>query len=160
MDDSWYFAYGSNLDPSRKEVRTGQLREARVARLDGYDIAFNKRGGVGRSYANIVRHDANTVWGVVYRCSPEALASLDKYEGVDGGHYRRAIVRVRCNDGDDVRAVAYIAGESFIDDSCSPSGWYLSRVLSGARHHGLPEDYVRRIQVAARRSKTRDRSSE
>jgi gamma-glutamylcyclotransferase (GGCT)/AIG2-like uncharacterized protein YtfP len=153
VTDSWYFAYGSNLDPDRKVYRTGQIREARVARLDGYDFAFNKRGDSGTGYANIVRQDAKTVWGVVYRCNPKALATLDRYEGVQSGHYRRTVVRVRCKRGGEVDAVTYIAGESFIDDSLVPSDDYLELVIRGARHHGLPDEYIRRIERAARPGK-------
>ena len=54
-DPVWYFAYGSNLDRDQKEARTGAIREARVARLRGYRLAFNKRASkAGRLYANIV----------------------------------------------------------------------------------------------------------
>ena len=46
-DDVWYFAYGSNLDPTRKERRTGQIREElddkpKRVRLQNYCFAFNK----------------------------------------------------------------------------------------------------------------------
>lgn len=55
MSDHWYFAYGSNLSTEQKERRTGFIREARCARLDGYHIAFNKRGNDGTGKANMIR---------------------------------------------------------------------------------------------------------
>jgi hypothetical protein len=61
VSDQWYFAYGSNLSSEQKECRTGTIREARRARLDGYRIAFNKRGGDGTGKANIVLHPAGAV---------------------------------------------------------------------------------------------------
>jgi len=155
VTDSWYFAYGSNLDSGQKERRTGPTREARIARLKGYDIAFNKRTNSGTGAANIVRRKAETVWGVVFRCSPETLVKMDGYERTEGGDYRRATVRVRCESGDEIDAVTYIAGESFVSDSLIPSDKYLQTVLRGARHYGLPEEYIRKIErVALRGQKT------
>ena len=45
MVDYWHFAYGSNLDPTRKEDRTGLIRKdepPKRARLPNYRFAFNK----------------------------------------------------------------------------------------------------------------------
>jgi len=149
VTDTWYFAYGSNLDPTRKELRTGIIREAKVACLHGYDFAFNKRSRSRTGCANIVQRGDTTVWGVIYRCSPSALKKLDGYEGVDGGDYSRVTIRVQCRSGEEVDAVTYIAGDSFVDGTVKPSAEYLQMVLRGARHHGLPDAYVRRIERAA-----------
>jgi gamma-glutamylcyclotransferase len=155
VTDSWYFAYGSNLDPKRKENRTGPIREARVAVLDGYDIVFNKRGKDGSGKANIVPRKAETVWGIAFRCSPGALSDLDKCEGIDGGDYQRAIVRVRCESGEEVDAVTYIAGASFVGTSLIPSDDYVQMILRGARHYRLPENHIRKIERAANRGQER-----
>ena len=149
MSDHWYFAYGSNLSTEQKENRTGSIREARRARLYRYRIAFNKRGSDGTGKANIVPDPNRTVWGVVYRCSSDALREMDRYEGVAGGHYARKTVRVRTEAGDELDAITYIAGEEFVDDLCIPSKQYLETILQGARHHGLPEDYIHEIQSVA-----------
>jgi gamma-glutamylcyclotransferase (GGCT)/AIG2-like uncharacterized protein YtfP len=149
VTDRWYFAYGSNLSAEQKELRTGTIREVRVARLDGHRIAFNKRGIDGTGKANIVQDAAGTVWGVIYRCSAAALDDMDVNEGVAGGHYLRTDVRVRCESGDRMDAVAYIAGDTFVDDSLAPSGQYLDTILRGARQHHLPEDHIREIKRAA-----------
>lgn len=150
MSDHWYFAYGSNLSTDQKERRTGAIREARRARLDGYRVAFNKRSNDGTGKANIVRAAARTVWGVVYRCSAEALRDMDRMEGVAYGHYIRRQIRVRVDTGEEMDAVTYIAGDSFVDDSCAPSQEYLQTMLQGARSHGIPEEYVREIERTAR----------
>jgi cation transport regulator ChaC len=149
MSDHWYFAYGSNLSTEQKESRTGPIIEARRARLDGYRIAFNKRGKDGTGKANIVGDPDGTVWGVVYRCSPAALDKMDTHEGVAGGHYARTQVRVRVDAGDELDAVTYIAGDSFVDNTLAPSKKYLETVLQGARDHDLPHDYVREVERAA-----------
>ena len=149
VSDHWYFAYGSNLATDQKEHRTGRIREAKRARLDGHRIAFNKRGRDGTGKANIVPDSDRTVWGVVYRISSEALDKMDKHEGVAGGHYSRNAVRVRCESGDETAAVTYVAGHAFLDDSLTPAPNYLQNILRGARDHNLPEAYIREIEEAA-----------
>ncbi len=146
----WYFAYGSNLDTAKMVNRTGPIREARRARLAGYRLAFNKKSLDGTGKANIVSDPAGTVWGVVYLTAPEALSILDKYEGVAGGHYQRKAVHVRVDDNGEIEAVTYVAGSAFVDDSLSPSCDYLQTILSGAREHKLPDEYILSISRLAK----------
>ena len=151
-EDTWYFAYGSNLSMDRKEKRTGCIREARVAHLPGYRLAFNKQGENGEVYANIMPADGDEVWGVIYRCNPEAMAKLDHCEGVDSGHYTREQVTAITRSGDAVPAETYIAGEGHLCEEGRPSDRYLNCILSGAKEHGLPADYIRRVEAIARPS--------
>jgi len=148
VNDQWYFAYGSNLAMDHKEDRTGSIREVRRARLGGYRIAFNKSGSDGTGKANIVPDKTRAVWGVVYRCSTATLDQMDKYEGVSAGHYHRRHVRVQCGSADEVDAVTYVAGNSFVDDSLVPGPEYLAKILKGARSYSLPEEYIHEIQKA------------
>lgn len=151
MSDFWYFAYGSNLATDQMVQRTGDIREARRARLLGYRLAFNKRGRDGSGKANIVPDPTGIVWGVVYRCSGEALEKMDRWEGVPSGHYVRKIVRVQLDNGDELEAVTYVAGPRFVDDALIPAPEYLEKILRGARHHHLPPDYIRNLQAQANR---------
>jgi cation transport regulator ChaC len=148
--DIFYFAYGSNMDVDRKQDRTGRIREARRARLRRYRLAFNKRAQGGGVYANIVHSDSDDVSGVVYRCDPHAMEALDSYEGVDAGHYQRAPVSILLDNGSSVEAETYVAGERFLCPEGSPPRDYLERMLRGARHHGLPDAYIRRVESARR----------
>jgi len=157
MNDQWYFAYGSNLARDQKVNRTGPVREERRARLDGYRLAFNKRGTDGTGKANIVPDEGGTVWGVVYRCSPSALNDMDGHEGVSGGHYVRKTVRVRADGGEELDAVTYVAGSAYIHDSLTPSSEYLKTILRGAREHDLPDEYVRDLEAFGRHSNAGDK---
>jgi gamma-glutamylcyclotransferase len=148
--DQWYFAYGSNLFINQKEKRTGCIRQAVRSRLIGYRFAFNKRGGSGQICANIVPDETAEVWGVVYLCNPEAIRGMDHYEGVASGHYDRIPVTVTMDTGEAAEAITYIAGQDFICEPGTPSDEYLAKIISGARHHALPEDYVRMIQALAK----------
>jgi cation transport regulator ChaC len=148
-DDRWYFAYGSNLSVDQKELRTGRIRQAVRCRLPGYRFDFNKRGEHGQVYANIVVDGTSEVWGVAYLCSPAAMREMDKCEGVAAGHYERLPVEVILESGQRIEAIAYIAGAAFVCQPRAPSDDYLERIISGARHHGLPADYVERIEMLA-----------
>ena len=148
--DQWYFAYGSNLFVDQKEGRTGRIREAIRSHLSGYRFVFNKRGGGGQVYANIVPDDSTEVWGVVYLCDPEAIHGMDRYEGVASGHYERILVKVDQVSGQTVEAITYVAGEDFICEPGKPSAEYLGKIISGARHHALPQQYIRMIEALAK----------
>jgi cation transport regulator ChaC len=93
-----------------------------------------------------VPHFGDEVWGVLYRCTPEALDKMDCYEGVAAGHYRRSRVTVEVEDGQRTDAVTYVAGETFVCPEGRPSASYLERIVRGARDYGLPDTYVWRIE--------------
>jgi gamma-glutamylcyclotransferase len=152
--DTWYFAYGSNLDPSRKKQRTGKIREAIRCRLLGWRFAFNKRCDDGSVYANIVPDANKEVWGVIYRCTPQALAQMDVFEGVRTGHYSRCAIKVVIDEGNEVEAVAYVAKPAFVQCDGVPTQDYLACILAGARYHNLPEEYVSWIESTGTQPRT------
>lgn len=146
MTDSWYFAYGSNLSVEQMQQRIGKTAASKRAELIGYRLAFNKRGGDGTGKANIVEEPKATVWGVAYRCGPDELRQMDRYEGVRDGHYFRKELRVRCDDGEMLVVIAYVAGAKYVEDSLGPSADYLDTIVRGARKHQLPADYLRQLE--------------
>jgi gamma-glutamylcyclotransferase (GGCT)/AIG2-like uncharacterized protein YtfP len=148
MSDTWYFAYGSNLSVDRKMARTGAIRKAVRCRLPAYRIAFNKRPDLDvGAYANIIPDASEAVWGVAYLCDEDAVAELDGYEGVSGGHYRHEIVEVVTDTGEVLRALAYTAGDDRLCEERRPTSTYLQRILEGARYHQLPEDYIELLEA-------------
>lgn len=149
MGHFWYFAYGSNLDPDQIAERTRHAGETKLCWVEGYGIKFNKRSMDGTSKANITPRAGGNVWGVLYQCNEQFLSEMDMCEGVPGGHYVRMHLLVQCTGERDVKATTYVAGQSFIADSLRPSDVYLDTILRGARHHGLPADYISEIEKAA-----------
>jgi len=145
--DLWYFAYGSNLDVERKEDRTGSIREAHIARLSGYRLAFNKRGANGEIYANLLPNPTEEVYGVIYRCTPEALVELDYHEGVSSEHDRQETIQVKTLAGQTLHAIAYVANPQYIIPGSPPSDEYLGHILRGARSHGLTSSVIRAIET-------------
>ena len=139
----WYFAYASNMNRTQVEQRAGAAAEEKVARLDNYELNFDKvtRGGTGS--ANIVPAEGQTVWGVLYRLSEAQLRTLDRFEGVPE-HYRRSEVNVIDAEGNKVGAQVYLARK--IRKGLKPDRHYLARILQGAEEHGLPADYVAQLR--------------
>jgi AIG2-like family len=74
---------------------------------------------------------------------------MDGYEGVASGHYERIQVVVEKDTGETAQAITYIAGEDFVCEPGKPSDEYLGKIVSGARHHALPEEYIRMIEDLA-----------
>jgi cation transport regulator ChaC len=153
--DAWYFAYGSNLSTGRKQERTGLIRSARKAKLKGYRLAFNKDGGAGGVYANILPVTDGEVWGGLYLCDVAAMAELDRREGVMGGHYERRSVTVSLDSGEEIEAVTYIAGERYIVQEGKPTDDYLAFIIEGAKDHKLPSEYIERIGKLAEQTRER-----
>jgi gamma-glutamylcyclotransferase len=153
-DDSWYFAYGSNLSIDQKQLRTARIRQAIRAQLPGFRFAFNKRGTNGEVYANILPEPGQSVWGVIYLCSPAAMRDMDRHEGVSGRHYERLKVQVVTDQRDCVEAVAYVACAEYLCPNGVPSGAYVARIVNGARQHQLPDEYICQLERLSRQSPT------
>jgi len=149
-----YFAYGSNLDPQQMTRRCPGATVVGVAELKDHRLTFpltsHDWGGGVASVS--VAHGAS-VWGVVYELTAEDLASLDGYEhyvGPANQHnlYDRETVSVQLVRADDgsfprrLHAWIYLARSA---NPAPPSRRYMEAVLSGARHHRLPAEYVTRL---------------
>jgi gamma-glutamylcyclotransferase (GGCT)/AIG2-like uncharacterized protein YtfP len=78
------------------------------------------------------------VWGAIWNVSDSDLASLDRYEGVAGGLYRREFVTVMAQN-QPVELLLYI--ENY-EDHGSPRPDYLDRIIAGARWFDLPQAWI------------------
>ncbi|CAN5889275.1 gamma-glutamylcyclotransferase [soil metagenome] len=146
---TWYFAYGSNMNAQR--LFEERLKPERVAageriagRLDGWQLAFNKRARtpLGAGAGNIVLAPGGVVHGTLNLLEPKGFDVLDRYEGVAGGHYERRIVPViRGDTGASVEAITYVA--LLTGEALRPTRSYLSQLLAG--RDLLPTDYYRRL---------------
>jgi hypothetical protein len=56
---------------------------------------------------------------------------------------------VEGDSGERIEATTYIAGEDFVGEPGTPSDKHVGRIISGARHHGLPEEYIEMIEELA-----------
>ena len=143
---AWYFAYGSNMNRAQMRSRAGQILEEQPARLENYEMLFNKKARGGSATANIHPAPGKTVYGVLYKIPEAAFRNLDRYEGVPE-HYRRIEVSVTHGAGKKVAAQAYIATK--VEKGLRPASHYLQNILDGAAEHGLPAEYIGEIKAAA-----------
>ncbi len=149
---TWYFAYGSNMNAVRlfedRLKPEGVAAGERIAgRLDGWRLAFNKRGRVdGTGAGNIVLAPGAIVHGTLNLLPPQGFDVLDRYEGVAGGHYeRRTVTVVRGDSGAAVEAITYVA--LLVSDGLRPTRDYLGHLLAG--RDLLPTDYYRQLSETA-----------
>ena len=155
----WYFAYGSNLDPRTFQGRR-RMRpvEARRARLDGWRLVFDLPIGRGeRGVANLARDAEAAVHGMAYRISDRGAALLDRTEGVPRA-YRRMAVELALEDSETLVAFTYHSHHGRANRK--PSRRYMNLILRGARHHGLPDAWVRTLRGLQLAVDERDRQVE
>jgi cation transport regulator ChaC len=144
-DPIWYFAYGSNMARAifveRRKMRPSEIQ---WGWLHHYQLCFNIPIGPGeRGVANVERADGARTCGVLYALTPQDCDRLDRTEGVHVGLYQRIPVEVAVGDE---RVEAFTYQSSQTQAARKPSPRYLRLLLDGARHHGLPPEYIRYLE--------------
>lgn len=105
---TYYFAYGSNMDPQQMESRLGKYTgwvDLGEAWLDGWSMVFagwsNRRGGAP---ANVVRSRGSSTLGVLYSLASGQLQEMDRFEGYPYA-YERKLVTVRSTSFERARRI-------------------------------------------------------
>lgn len=130
----YYFAYGSNMDPKQmQEERCPGSEYAGICTLKGYKFLINANG-----VATIVPDYEKIVHGVLWHINSAHKKTLDFYEGIAENHYYEKTISVQAESLESVSAIAYIANESRPGE---PREGYLEKILRGAEHFSLPEQY-------------------
>ena len=130
-----YFGYGSNMWDAQMIRRCPQSKKLGVARLRGYRWIISASG-----YASVVKSMADEVEGVLFEISPSDEDSLDRYEGVSSGEYRKEDLRV-LHDEEEKVALVYVDP---ITEEGTPKKEYIQRINSGLADVKLSEGYVTR----------------
>lgn len=140
-----YFAYGSNMFNRRLQLRVPSAKPVSKALLTGYEIQFHKKSNAdGSAKCSILENEGSEVYGIVFEIDSDEKKLLDRVEGVGTGY---EIKQLKINlPSKTIKAFAYVATESHIDDSLRPFRWYKRLVLAGAEQHQLPEFYINRIR--------------
>ena len=151
-----YFAYGSNLEPLQMRRRCPGHTVVGLAELRDHKLTFPLTShDWGGGVASVAPAHVQSVWGMVFQLSDADLAELDGYEGYKGpgdqhNVYDRdtaSVQLVRADDGSfarRLRPLIYIARPS---NPSPPSRRYLDVILTGARHHKLPSEYIARLAL-------------
>lgn len=122
-----YFAYGSNLNKAHMRVRCPGARSLGRFKLKDHKLVF-------RGVADCIKSPGDVIPGAVWLITPECEESLDRYEGIAGGHYRKEYLTVKSGiDGEDT--MMYYAMNS--TGIYPPSAGYLETILQGYRDHKL-----------------------
>jgi hypothetical protein len=133
-----YFCYGSNMSKQRMIDRGVVFYDMKSAKLENYELRFNKISKNQGAVANIVYMPGSIVEGILY--SVEDISILDRYEGVKGGHYNRVLLNV-----DNVAAWTYICeNPQYIQEGLKPKQEYLNLLLEGKEY--LSDEYYQNIK--------------
>jgi gamma-glutamylcyclotransferase (GGCT)/AIG2-like uncharacterized protein YtfP len=154
-----YFAYGSNMHPLRLHKRVPSSEIIECVRLPGYQLHFHKVSHDGSAKCNILYSGdpADQVHGVVYRMRADERCLLDDAEGLGRGYELSYFDIETARHSHQV--FCYRADPRYIDDQLRPYDWYRQLVLSAARYHGFPRDYIQRLaEVAAQPDHDRERA--
>jgi hypothetical protein len=143
-----YAAYGSNLDPERMALRaphsplrgTGWLTGWRLT-FGGEDVSWE--GPLATVVEDVEDSGGQQVYVALYDLTQADEDSLDKWEGVDIGLFRKIRVRVQTLDGD-VAAWIYVLDAY---EGGLPSARYLGMIADAAEAGGAPDDYVAELRA-------------
>lgn len=138
------FAYGSNMPTARLQARCPSARSIGVAELPGYELRWHKISRDGSGKCDIVQTDQEgaSAFGVLYEIASGEKAGLDEAEGLGSG-YDETEIEVR-RGPDRLTVKAYVATAT--DPTLKLYTWYRALVIAGAKEHGLPADYIARLE--------------
>ncbi len=134
-----YFAFASNMNqaqmkrwcPASRFLKTVILEGFRFV-YDGFSVTWD--GAVG----DIVRSEAERVWGALYEITERDRLTLDAFEGYPRSYDHRE-VEVKDGDRNVYRAMTYLRTGRALG---KPHPDYEKIVIDGARECGLPEEYI------------------
>lgn len=129
----YYFAYGSNLWLKQMNERCPENEKIGLAVLRGYRWMINTRG-----FANIALSKKDEVWGIVYTISKSDEITLDKFEGVSKGSYKK-IKLDTFMDSNKLQCLVYI--DPIVAEGKSKKE-YNERINRGLEDSKLSKEYV------------------
>jgi hypothetical protein len=134
-----YFAYGSNMERAAMRRRCGAAQPLGPALLRGW------RYVIASGYGTIVPASGMCVFGVLWKLTPRDLATLNSYENLDSGLYRRITLTVEIG-GERVRALVFMGRKR---GSSRPRPGYQERVVDAAQDWRLPQHYIAELRRLA-----------
>lgn len=112
-------------------------------------VLFNKLSANGSGNANLVASPGDVIWGVLYERNDSDVEQLDRIEQ----GYQRIKIQVWKPDEETLEAVTYQSTQ--LTDDPVAYDWYKDVLITGAREHHLPQDYITYLeQLPAKPDKT------
>ena len=124
-----YFAYGANIIAAEMARRCPAAREIGTVVLPGWRFVVGERG-----YGTLVPDPAARVVGVLWSLTPACERTLDEFEEIDGGLFRRESIVIAGEP-----TLVYLAADAAPG---SVRAGYLEPVIAAAEARGFPADYV------------------
>ena len=131
MENTLYFAYGSNINLGQMEYRCPDASVVGPVVLEGWELLF-RRGG----FATIAPKEGETVHGLLWSLTRSCERSLDRYESYPR-FYDKKMVTVRDSEGRSLSVMAYIMDDRFREPML-PTESYYNGILEGYQQNGLP----------------------
>lgn len=142
-----YFAFGSNLDVTRLQLRGFHVINLNPGMLKDWELKFNvshdPSDGIG--YANISPKKGAYVEGLIFETDVKSMKNLDDYEEYPI-LYLKKNVKVINSDGLEINCVTYVANPQKTKDGLKPTKDYLELILKGKKY--LSEKYYDIIRNA------------
>lgn len=156
-----YFAYGEMMFSAKLHHLVPGATCLGIAKLMGYKLYFHNHGHEDASgKCNIVPvKDPNCeIYGVVYEIDTRHRYLLDKDQSLGCGNQEITlkVFPVASPDHHELMryesglfAFTYIAHKDNIFEDLVPFSWYKELVLSGAKEHHLPAEYIHQLEQYA-----------
>ncbi len=131
---TFYFAYGSNMELGPMQLRCPGALVLGPARLVDWAFRINHRG-----YATLVPQPGRTVHGVLWHITASDEESLDDYEGIAEGLYRKTQAPVMDAGNKPTWAMIYLATHTEVGVALPG---YMEAIREAARLWDFPEAYL------------------
>jgi hypothetical protein len=136
MRKVWTFFYGSFMNPevlAQADVHPTQMQ---MGRVDGWRLDIAPR-------ATLTPASDSCVYGILAQLTHPELDKLYAKDWFGFGSYLPEAVLVTLAAARPVPAMCYVAWRT---EGGKPSAEYLEKMLSIARKHAFPEEYIRHIE--------------
>ena len=149
MKETYYFAYGSNMNLDQMAYRCPNSTVAGTAMLKGYELQF-------RHHATVEQNADAEVPVLLWELDSQDERFLDKYEGWPK-YYRKESITLELN-GESVEAMVYIMnGDRPLE---SPTAQYYDIIEQGYRENGLNTSYLETALAEAIQSENLEMNEE
>lgn len=132
MEETLYFAYGSNINLEQMEHRCPDALLVGPVTLENYELQFR-----GHGFATVAPRESSVVHGLLWKLTPSCEQSLDRYEGYPR-HYTKETMTVKDAAGTELPVMVYIMAEPYCRQPALPSPYYYRAIQQGFEATGLP----------------------
>ncbi len=148
VDKNYLYIYCEWLDSSLVKKWIPDAKLVTVAELPDHKVSFvTYKDDAGEKFEGgccLTAAPGETLYGVVWEITEEALLSVDKLVKIGEGKYTREYRAVKGHDGKSYATVSHsIKNPTGIS---TPSEEYLAHMVGGAKEFKFPAEYVEKLE--------------